>query len=215
MRTIVFASQKGGSGKTTLAAHVAVAAELARRGPVALGDTDPQGSLSTWWNRRQAPTPVFAGLLVRELRAQLATLATDGAALCIIDTPPAVTTINRDVIAAADLVVIPTRASPHDLDALASTIEICRAADVPFAFVVNGAKPAATITHQALEILRQHGPVAPQIVADRVAYAAAMVDGRTAPELAPHGKAAAEIASLTRFVLSRFNPARKGKTAKE
>ena len=62
MRVMAFASQKGGSGKTTLAGHIAVQAERAGAGagPVAIIDTDPQGSLSDWWNARQAPTPVFA-----------------------------------------------------------------------------------------------------------------------------------------------------------
>ena len=60
MKVVAFASQKGGSGKTTLAGHVAVQAELSGDGPVALIDTDPQGSMSDWWNERSEETPVFA-----------------------------------------------------------------------------------------------------------------------------------------------------------
>ena len=60
MRVMAFASQKGGSGKTTLAGHIAVQAESVGAGPVAIIDTDPQGSLSDWWNARRAQTPVFA-----------------------------------------------------------------------------------------------------------------------------------------------------------
>ncbi len=60
MRTIVLASQKGGSGKTTLAAHLAVALERAGQGPAVLIDTDPQGSLAAWWNKREATSPAFA-----------------------------------------------------------------------------------------------------------------------------------------------------------
>ncbi|MFB8916248.1 nucleotide-binding protein, partial [Xanthomonas phaseoli] len=60
MKTLVLASQKGGAGKTTLAAHLAIAAELAGAGPVVLIDTDPQGSLSAWWNSRDANTPALA-----------------------------------------------------------------------------------------------------------------------------------------------------------
>ena len=59
MRVIVFASQKGGSGKTTLAGHVAVEAEREGAGPVALIDTDPQASLAKWWNVRSDPQPAF------------------------------------------------------------------------------------------------------------------------------------------------------------
>src|SRR5262249_28661481 len=57
MRVIVFASQKGGSGKTTLAGHIAVQAERTGNGPVALIDTDPQGSLAKWWNVREKNEP--------------------------------------------------------------------------------------------------------------------------------------------------------------
>ena len=56
MRILTLASQKGGAGKTTLAAHIAVEAERAGAGPVALIDLDPQGSLAAWWNSREAPT---------------------------------------------------------------------------------------------------------------------------------------------------------------
>ena len=58
-RVIVFASQKGGSGKTTLSGHIAVEAGRQGAGPVALIDTDPQGSLAKWWNVRQDPQPAF------------------------------------------------------------------------------------------------------------------------------------------------------------
>ena len=57
MRILTIASQKGGSGKTTLTAHLAVEAEYRKAGPVAVIDTDPQGSLASWWNTREAPTP--------------------------------------------------------------------------------------------------------------------------------------------------------------
>jgi chromosome partitioning protein len=65
MYVLVLASQKGGSGKTTLSGHLAIEAEQAGVGPVALIDCDPQGSLSDWWNSRVSPTPHFVkvGLL--------------------------------------------------------------------------------------------------------------------------------------------------------
>ena len=60
MYVLAVASQKGGSGKTTLAGHLAVQADRVGAGPVALVDTDPQGSLAEWWNARTAETPLFA-----------------------------------------------------------------------------------------------------------------------------------------------------------
>ena len=67
MRILTIASQKGGAGKTTLTAHLAVEAGRAGAGPVAVVDTDPQGSLSAWWNTRQAATPLFAALDMSDL----------------------------------------------------------------------------------------------------------------------------------------------------
>src|SRR5262245_36851958 len=71
VRMVVFASHKGGSGKTTLSGHIAVEAERMGDGPVALIDTDPQGSLAKWWNARAASTPAFAQASLDELDACL------------------------------------------------------------------------------------------------------------------------------------------------
>ena len=67
MIVVAVASQKGGAGKTTLAGHLAVEAEQAGFGPVTLIDTDPQGSLSQWWNTRAARTPQFAKVPIAEV----------------------------------------------------------------------------------------------------------------------------------------------------
>ena len=88
MRIIAFASQKGGVGKTTLAGHLAVEAERRGAGPVALLDTDPQGSLASWWNVRKAETPLFVRGELANLKDQLAELEAAGVGLVIIDTPP-------------------------------------------------------------------------------------------------------------------------------
>src|SRR5271165_1769400 len=89
MHVIVLASQKGGSGKTTLTGNLAIAAELAKKGPAVLIDTDPQGSLAAWWNVRKAETPAFASATVGELKRKLDYLETAGYSLAFVDTPPA------------------------------------------------------------------------------------------------------------------------------
>ena len=91
MKVLVLASQKGGAGKTTLAAHLAVAATIDGAGPAVLIDTDPQGSLSAWWNSREADAPALASATLAELPAKLASLADAGFKLAVIDTPPAIT----------------------------------------------------------------------------------------------------------------------------
>ena len=67
MKVLALCSQKGGVGKTTLCGHLGVEAEIKGHGPVALIDTDPQGSLASWWNEREAPEPVFAQVIVAAL----------------------------------------------------------------------------------------------------------------------------------------------------
>src|SRR5260370_33696690 len=88
MIVVAVASQKGGSGKTTLCGHLAVEAEKSGAGPVALIDTDPQGSLSHWWNARAARTPQFAKVGACELESALDHLSATGARVAISDTPP-------------------------------------------------------------------------------------------------------------------------------
>lgn len=209
MKTLVLASQKGGAGKTTLAAHLAVEAERGKYGPAVLIDTDPQGSLAAWWNSRDADTPALAASTLVELPTKLEALAAAGVRLVIIDTPPAITAAIRDVVRLADLVLIPTRPSPHDLRAVGSTVDIAQAAGRPFAFAVTQAKPTARLTVQAVAALSAHGTVAPAIIHDRVDYAASMVDGRTVGETDPRGRSAAEITELLSFVLERINERKK------
>ena len=211
MKTIVLASQKGGAGKTTLAAHLAVVAEQEGAGPAVLIDTDPQGSLSAWWNAREADAPALASTSLADLPAKLQALASAGFKLAVIDTPPAITAAIRDVVRLADLVLIPTRPSPHDLRAVGSTVDIAQETGRPFAFAVTQAKPTARLTVQDVAALSVHGAVAPSIVHDRVDYAASMVDGRTVRETDPRGRSAEEMKQLLSFVLERMNAKTKGK----
>jgi len=215
MHVIVLASQKGGAGKTTLAAHLAVAAEAAGDGPAVLIDTDPQGSLSAWWNVREAQAPALAPTSIAELPAKLAALASAGYAIAVVDTPPAITEAISAVLRSADLVLIPTRPSPHDLRAVGSTVALARAAAKPFVFAVTQAKPNARLTVQAVAALSEHGTVAPAIVHDRVDYAGSMIDGRTVQETDAKGRSAAEMAELWGFVKARMTKSTKARNGDE
>ena len=137
MRVLAMASQKGGSGKTTLSGHLAVQAQLAGAGPVCLIDIDPQGSLADWWNERTDDMPAFAQTTVARLASDLEVLRQQGFRLAVIDTPPAITMAIQSVIAVAELIVIPTRPSPHDLRAVGATVDLCDRAGKPLMFVVN------------------------------------------------------------------------------
>ena len=209
MKVVVVASQKGGSGKTTIAGHLAVQAELSGRGPVGLIDVDPQGSLADWWNERAAPNPFFIQTAVPRLAQDVKELAAHGMELLVIDTPPALTGTIADVIRVADLVVIPTRPSPHDLRSIGATMELVEHLGKPLVFVVNGAAPRAKIRAEAVSLLSQHGPLAPAIIHQRVDFAASMIDGRTVMELPGESRSAREIAALWDYLDVRLSGARR------
>jgi chromosome partitioning protein len=213
MHVIVLASQKGGVGKTTLAAHMAVAAEAAGDGPTVLIDTDPQGSLSAWWNVREAQIPALAPTTIADLPAKLAALANGGYRFAIVDTPPAITEAIGAVVQSADLVLIPTRPSPHDLRAVGSTVNLVQMAGKPFVFAVTQAKPNARLTVQAVAALSEHGAVAPAIVHDRVDYAGSMIDGRTVQETDGKGRSALEMAELWVFIKAQIAKSTKARAS--
>ena len=222
MQTIVWNSQKGGSGKSGLCSCCGVEAERAGDGPVYLIDADHQGTLSTWHQIRQAERPHRVEIEIPDLRritwrtedertaeAQslrdglgtgLRQVAQRDAALCFIDTPP---TDNENIAATfefADLVLVPVRPTPSDLWAVKATVDLLKQVGTPFLFVVNQANLRANITAQAIATLSHYGPVAETIIAFRTPYAAAMTDGHTAPELARTGPEAKEITGLWRNI---------------
>ncbi len=204
MKVIAVASQKGGTGKTTLCGHLAVQAERAGAGPVALIDTDPQGSLSDWWNSRGAESPAFVQTTLATLPHDLVALRDAGVALVFIDTPPAMTFAIVDVVANADLVLIPVRPSPHDLAAAGATVDLVEKLGKPLVFVLNGASPRARITSEAAIALSQHGTVATGFVHHRTDFASSMIDGRTVMELPRAPRSSAEIEALWEYVAKRM-----------
>lgn len=191
---------RGGAGKSTLAAHIGVAAEADGCGPVALIDTDPQATVADWWNVRKEERPSFVNTDLGRLPSTIEALAQSGCRLAVIDTPPSVTEHIRSVVGLATYVLIPVKPSPNDLRAVGKTVDIVEAARVPFGFALTQAKQSALLTAQAVAALSAFGTVAPAIIGDRVDFASSMVDGRTVQELAPRSKSAAEIAELWRFV---------------
>ena len=204
MQVVVFSSQKGGSGKTTLCGQLAVQAELAGAGPVAIVDTDPQGSLAEWWNARQVEVPLFMKAQVDYLHEDLDQLERAGVRLVFIDTPPAVTDTIRKIVGFADLVVVPTRPSPHDLRAVGATLDIIESHQKPLVFTINAATPRAKITGDTAVALSQHGTVAPVKISHRTVYATSMIHGLSVMETDPGSQAAHEIVALWEYISSRL-----------
>jgi len=205
MHVIAVVSQKGGSGKTTLTGHLSVQAERSGHGPVAVIDTDPQGSLAAWWNEREDPNPVFVQTSLHELRDHLDNMRQAGVRTVVVDTPPAITGAIHEVIRIADYVVVPTKPSPHDLRAVGATVKLVESCAKPMVFVLNDASPRAKITFEAAIALSQHGTVAPVTVHHRTLFASSMIDGRTAMELEPNGQSAIEILGLWEYINARLN----------
>ncbi len=204
MQVIALSSQKGGAGKTTLTGHLAVQAARAGHGPVALIDTDPQGSASGWGRARKAHEPVVFTATPRQLPAAIAELRRENYKLLFIDTPPAVTDAISEVVALSDLVLIPTRPSPHDLRAVGAAVDMVEECGKPKIFVVSSATRGSRITSEATEALSQHGTVAPITIHQQIDYAASMIDGRTVMELNETSRSAREVEALWAYVANQL-----------
>jgi chromosome partitioning protein len=209
MDILTITSQKGGTGKSTLTAHLAVEAAHRGAGPVAVVDIDPQGSLAAWWNQRTAETPFFAAVAVARLAEHMTALQRERVDLVVIDTPPALLDTIHTAIGVADVVLIPARPSPHDLRAVGVVVEMAETSGKPFCFVVNGATPRTTIALQAVQALAQHGPVAPVILHQRIDFAGSMVDSRTVGEINPQSRSAQEITDLWQYVYTQIRKYRR------
>jgi chromosome partitioning protein len=196
MRSIVFLSQKGGSGKTTIAVHVAVSAQQSGE-RVILVDTDPQSSASTWAAARTVPEPQIVKSSVVECR----NLKTQGRTIAVIDTAPH-SVAGVDLVASlADFILIPCRPSVFDLAATATSVNIAKAARRPAAFILNACAPRGPETKQAREVLKKHGfPIAAVTIGDRKAFSRAIITGEAVTEFEPHGKAAQEVMALWQWL---------------
>ena len=208
MKIIVLAAAKGGVGKTTLSAALATAAALDMpETHVGMVDLDPQGSLTHWWNDRAENRPSLYELAGLALPAAIPRLRALGIDLLFVDCPPGLSPIQRDAIAVADLVLVPTQASPLDLPAIASSIEMAEAAGVPYRTVLNKAVFRSRIAGVAVQLLRERGGMLWPPVHQRVEMASAMSSGHTALETQPAGAAAREIAELWRSVRATLDAA--------
>ena len=206
MRTIAIAGAKGGVGKTTLAVHLAVVSVLQER-DVAVIDTDPQMSAVRWSERRNSPAPVVLGRAVSQIAAELEQVDRAGAHVVFVDTPPRawVGADNAALAAAklADVVLVPCRPSILDVESTAVSVERLRAATAAQVVVVlNGCAHRGQEADQAAEALAELGAqVCPVRIGQRVAFARSLLDGLTAQEVEPGGKAADEVQRVHTFCM--------------
>src|SRR3954451_19049731 len=207
MRTIAILSQKGGSGKTTLALHLAVAAERAGK-VAAVIDLDPQASAGGWKDSRSGDTPVVVAMPAARLTQALDTARHAEADLTVIDSAPHSGEVALAAAEAADFVLIPCRAGILDLRAIGATARIAKLAGKEAAYVVLNAMPpnAPHVLADVRNAVAVHGlDVAPATLQQRAAFAHALTVGKTAHEYEPSGKAAEEITQLYRWVWAEMN----------
>jgi chromosome partitioning protein len=206
MFTVAIISQKGGAGKTTMAIHLATAGTVA--GYVSLlVDTDPQATASRWSQWRQKKMPgaepeVIDCAAPPLLSTKLAAASGLGAELVVIDTPPHADSMAAAACRAADLILIPCRPRAFDLDAIQTTADLVKTSGKP-AYVIFTAGPqrAPILYRDAADLVTSFGlKVAPAALSERAAYHHAAGDGKTAQELEPQGRAAAEVAALWEWV---------------
>jgi chromosome partitioning protein len=202
MKTIAIVSQKGGSGKTTIAVHLAVCAGLSGK-TVAIIDLDPQASALEWRSRRNAESPEVITATPEQLPALLKMAKTNGADLAIIDTAPH---SDRAAVAAAslaDLILIPCRPSAFDVAAIGTTfnlLKVTKALDRT-AVLLNAVPSRGLLTDTAEAGLSGIVPVVPVRLHQRAAYSHAINSGNSVEEYEPHGKAADEIRALYKWIM--------------
>jgi len=212
MKTIALVAQKGGTGKSTLAMHLAVCAS--RDGKiVALIDLDPQATVTEWGEARKARlrearengSPAEEDLLedaivaarAQELPGLLTSAKKQGAHYAIVDTAGRMDVTSANAVELADVVLVPCRASFPDLKASIGTAEQVRKVHAKKAYFVLNAVPAqGSRQEEARDALQDLLPVAPVELHHYVAYGDALNDGRSVEELDPHSKAALEIRAL-------------------
>src|SRR5215207_5426292 len=203
MKVLALATQKGGTGKSSLAVSLAVAAQ--ERGlKVYVVDLDPQATARKWFERREAEGPEVSTIDPSRLTAGLSALARKGFDL-VIDTPGVDAPATTAAMHAADLCLVPARPSVADIEAARPTIRTLSALGKPFLFVLNQCPPGRSIrTLDAYRALLLMGAVAGVTLAMRADHLDALAQGLGVTERDPSGKAAGEVRDLLQWLLLKL-----------
>jgi chromosome partitioning protein len=204
MKIVAVLSEKGGAGKTTLTVHIATAAQLAGHSAAIL-DLDPQGSAYAWAEQRGSDPEALAIQPVA-LTGWLDKLRERGDGVAVLDTGRDSNNAGYTAAKAADLILIPFRAGGFDFMALGRTLDLCRLAGKRPYIVLNAMRPGAIRqADEAREALAGLDcDIAPTVLHDRADFRHASVSAKSAQELDPAGKAAAEIAELHLWIAQKL-----------
>ena len=200
-KILTIANRKGGAGKSTCAAHLALAATKQGYKTILI-DLDPQKTLETWWKKREEQNPYLTDIDVEKIESVILNLNEHDFDLCIIDTPGD-TSINAiNGLKIADLVVVPSKPTAPDLQAIGRTIATIKNLQKPYLFVITQAITRTKLAMQGAAILSEFGTVIPDTIGNRVAYANAMNAGSSAVD--EDKSAADEIDAVWSFISSKL-----------
>ena len=200
MKTLAILSRKGGTGKTTIAVHLSVAAEQAGH-TTALIDLDPQASAVNWSDRRPGDTPVVISAHASRLPDLLEKAQENGVDFAIIDTAAHAETSALAAARAATLALIPCRPASLDLLAIGATVDVVKLAKAPAHVVFNGTPARGNLTDEARTAVEAYDiPCAPCSLGHRIAFVHALIDGLTVQESEPRSKASREVHALYTYI---------------
>lgn len=215
MKVVTLATQKGGSGKTTLAASLAVAAAETGESVVVL-DLDRQRSLEAWDERRRAgehqARVTYRAIEADGLAALLARIQGQApGTLVLIDTPGVLDDTARIGMDAADLTLLPVRPAIMDAQAAIRTAVELDLQDRAFAFVLNQVPPgsAARAEAPARELVR-YGALYPGLIGLRLDHQDAVLEGQGVTEFRPKGQAADEVRQLWEWTAKQLKEGERG-----
>ena len=206
-KVIAIAQQKGGTGKTTLAVHLALAFIRYHNLKVAVIDTDPQGSLGKWFMIRTEKklsndNLTFKTASLWGAQYESKTLKNDHD-IVIIDTPPKIESDARPSIEAADLVLIPMSASHVDFWATGAIVEIAKKANKKILIQINRSNQRSKLITKTNDFIKSLNLLSTKtIIGNRQIYASSMGEGKTAVEKQKKGNAVEEIKNLSEQILS-------------
>ena len=209
-KVITISQQKGGSGKTTLAVHLALAFIKYHNLKVAVIDTDPQGSLGKWFMIRTEKKVSNDNLTFKTAslwgaQYESKTLKKDHDVV-IIDTPPKIESDARPSIESADLVLIPVAASHVDFWATGAIVDIAKKANKKILIQINRSSQRSKLISKTNEFIKSLNLSATKtIIGNRQVFAASMGEGKTAVEKQKKSNAVEEIKSLSEQILSELN----------
>lgn len=205
MHVLSLVTQKGGTGKSTLAVSLGVAAQ--ERGlKVRVLDTDPQGTARAWSSRRPINTPVVEAATPGALSARVGALERSGYDLTIVDTPGVPAPATSSAMREADLCLIPVRPSIADVEAARPTVQFLVERGKAFAFVLNQCPGGGRTsrTSGAFRGLQMIGCVCESTLALRSDHVDALAFGLGVTEHARKGRAAEETRAVLDWALARM-----------